>query len=309
MSTFRCHHKPTSTAYSDRRTRTPPPVRERELDGAGGIGTERAAITFNMGRRPDVVVRMAFSGNQTTETSPTGGGRGKGKKGGKGVQDAGQSSGRGRGRGHAPAREEDAAPTPQHTREPNAKERNIALMNKMKVKFGNNLTKFNQLRVISSDFLKGQIQTVDYYDKLGIFFGGDLDDIFPELVDLLPDQNKQAGLRLAHSSANSTERGIPDVPNTAKTLQSKAKQQQQQQQQQSSQSQSSGGEGGPNANWLHMARGFSGGGQEADAAGAEFPSLSGKGGKPKGRGNAAAPKPKGKATPATSSAWLAAARK
>ena len=286
----------TRTAYADsRNTRTSTGGVSEERDGAGGIRANMM-ITFSMGRQTEVV-HMNLSGSQSPSArgverarSPAyGGGRGRGGKGGKGGGgEEGPSGGRGRGRGEqmsaAPSSSSSSSAAPAASATPAAvaapaahlspKERNVQLMNKIKVRFGNNLTKFNQFRVVSADFLKGELQTADYYEKLQLFFGSDFDDIFYELVDLLPDNNKQRGLRLVHNTVNSHEKGKPDppVPEGAKSLKDKgaaarqaAQQQQQQQQQQSSSSTSpsaaGGGGGQRNSNWLSKVR--TGGGASA----------------------------------------------
>eukprot|EP01060_Flectonema_neradi_P005401 TRINITY_DN13596_c0_g2_i2.p1 TRINITY_DN13596_c0_g2~~TRINITY_DN13596_c0_g2_i2.p1 ORF type:complete len:583 (+),score=105.65 TRINITY_DN13596_c0_g2_i2:1060-2808(+) len=166
------------------------------------------SIRFSMGKGREIVYSLSLPVPESEE--------GKGGKGGRGVsgQEGGKGRGRGRG-GRSPKRDSHptrSPPPPQPTE--SEKSRNLELMKKMKTLLGDDVAKFNQFRVISSEFLKGNMQSAEYYDKLQLYFGGSLSDIFSDLVDLLPDANKRQGLRLVHNTANSKEKGIPDTPPT-----------------------------------------------------------------------------------------------
>ncbi|KAJ9455916.1 E3 ubiquitin-protein ligase hel2 [Diplonema papillatum] len=216
---------------------------------------QASVITFHMGHRRSETVPLGIPGTAPAGVEGGSGHSGKGRgrgKGGKGGADNGEQEGysphsRGRGRGgqhqressHGHAeRENGRADFAAFEDNMSNKERNLRLMAKMKKLLGHSLPKFNQLRVVSSEFLKGKLQAADYYEQLVLYFGGNLDQVFSDLVELLPDPNKRTGLRLVHSSLTSSERGVPDVKvaSTSRTLQStrdqKKEQQQQQQQQQ-----------------------------------------------------------------------------
>ena len=223
--------------------------------------------------------------------------RGNGGKGGRGVsrqEGGGKGKGRGRG-GRSPKRDNRPSrspPPPQPSQ--NEKARNLELMKKMKTLLSDDVSKFNQFRVISSEYLKGNMQSAAYYDKLQLFFGGTLDEIFSDLVDLLPDANKRQGLRLVHNTANSKEKGVPDAPPTPATDPRAVLQQQLHDYKHHQSHSTSPSRGNNNNNWLDKAkRNTSGTGPTAprsitppptsgvETNPAEFPTLGGNKKKPK----------------------------
>jgi hypothetical protein len=82
-------------------------------------------------------------------------------------------------------------------------------MQKMKDVLGEE--KFKQFRTCSSEFLKGDMMCTDYYQHFIQFFGKKHGEaIFPEMVDLLPDESKKDALLLAHNHYHSKEFGKPN---------------------------------------------------------------------------------------------------
>lgn len=84
--------------------------------------------------------------------------------------------------------------------------------------------RFKQFRTLSSEFLKGEMLCAEYYRRFVELFGPKSDDIFMEMVTLLPNASKRDALLLAHNHYHSKEFGKP-TPNQKKAQDKKAKQQ------------------------------------------------------------------------------------
>eukprot|EP01062_Namystynia_karyoxenos_P043795 TRINITY_DN32083_c0_g1_i1.p1 TRINITY_DN32083_c0_g1~~TRINITY_DN32083_c0_g1_i1.p1 ORF type:complete len:315 (+),score=84.10 TRINITY_DN32083_c0_g1_i1:79-945(+) len=87
------------------------------------------------------------------------------------------------------------------------REQNVQLMRRMKRLLGGSDERLAQFRLLSSDYLKGSITSTEYYRSMQGFFGGKIDDIYPDLVELLPDPQKREALRLVHLSATAAAPG------------------------------------------------------------------------------------------------------
>eukprot|EP01065_Artemidia_motanka_P051886 TRINITY_DN9223_c0_g1_i1.p2 TRINITY_DN9223_c0_g1~~TRINITY_DN9223_c0_g1_i1.p2 ORF type:complete len:177 (+),score=66.08 TRINITY_DN9223_c0_g1_i1:103-633(+) len=130
-----------------------------------------------------------------------GGGRGRGR----GVRlptDTAQPPAAGRGRGVAPPQDAGADAVQRGGAfADDAREQNVRMMRRMKQLLRGNEEHFAQLRLQSSEFLKGTSTVDEYYSNLQIWFGEKVGDILTDLLDLLPDAQRREALRLKYFSS------------------------------------------------------------------------------------------------------------
>lgn len=91
-----------------------------------------------------------------------------------------------------------------------ARARNVQLMNRMKEILGER--KYDIFRRQSSAFLRGEVKAQDYYQQFLENFGEGHFEVFLELVELNPDEEKKQALWLVHKHHTSAEFGVPDSP-------------------------------------------------------------------------------------------------
>ena len=81
----------------------------------------------------------------------------------------------------------------------NVKERNAALVSLIRNLL--NEEDFNKFRDLSGEFRRSEINASTYYSRIREIFGNNLDLVFSELVDLLPEREKQKQLLTLHSKS------------------------------------------------------------------------------------------------------------
>ena len=93
------------------------------------------------------------------------------------------------------------APKPEVKMNSSAQERNQVLVEKIRRLLGNDKSKFDEFKTLSGGFRKGTCSAKEYYAHCCDLFGANFRQVFSELVDLLPDEERQKELLSAHQDA------------------------------------------------------------------------------------------------------------
>ena len=93
------------------------------------------------------------------------------------------------------------APKPEVKMNSSVQERNQALVDKIRGFLGYDKSKFDEFKALSGKFRQSACSAKEYYAHCCELFGSHFSQVFSELVDLLPDPDKQKELLAAHQDA------------------------------------------------------------------------------------------------------------
>lgn len=93
------------------------------------------------------------------------------------------------------------APKPEVKMNKSAQERNQMLVEKIRALLGYDKSKFDEFKALSGKFRKGASSAEEYYAHCCDLFGTNFAQVFSELVDLLPDEERQKELLSVHQDA------------------------------------------------------------------------------------------------------------
>ena len=89
--------------------------------------------------------------------------------------------------------------------------RNKKLIDNMRSVLKGDEKAFKSFKQLSSQFRQGKIGAQEYYDRFARVFGDKSNELFVELVALLPDRQKQLQLKAVYEQALSRERDFPTL--------------------------------------------------------------------------------------------------
>lgn len=92
-------------------------------------------------------------------------------------------------------------------------ERNQALVEKIRSLLGNDKSKFDEFKALSGKFRQSACTAKEYYTHCCELFGSNFLQVFSELVDLLPDSERQKELLVVHQDAKITAKQRGDKKN------------------------------------------------------------------------------------------------
>lgn len=94
-----------------------------------------------------------------------------------------------------------SAPKPEVEVNTSNQERNQILVEKIRRLLGYDKSKFDEFKAMSGKFRKGTCSAKEYYNECCNLFGKNFQLVFSELVDLLPDEERQKELLSVHQDA------------------------------------------------------------------------------------------------------------